>query len=145
MKNGLYKDFMECFREQKYRTSRYGLNVSAQPLPNYMIVMREYAKSKDNNYNGFGAMIFTFASFNGGHVPLPFTKKWCTTNLKWGVYCKLNNIEICDDTELKRLIVYWDNQGWIDPYLLSREERVFIKNMFEIERLSMINIMNEID
>lgn len=148
MKNGLYKDFMECFREQKYGTSSWGLDVSAQPLPNYMIAMREYAKSKNNQYNDFGAMIFTFASFNwvnGGHVPLPFTKKWCTTNLKWGVYCKLNNIEICDDTELKRLIVYWDNQGWIDPYLLSREERVFIKNMFEIERLSMINIMNEID
>ena len=107
LKNSLYKDFMECFREQKYSTSSWGLDVSAQPLPNYMIAMREYAKSKNNQYNDFGAMIFTFASFNwvnGGHVPLPFTKKWCTTNLKWGVYCKLNNIEICDDTELKRLI-----------------------------------------
>ena len=148
MKNGLYKDFMECFRKQKYGMYGHEIDIPTQPLPNYKIAIREYANSKRNSYSGFGAMIFTFASFNwvnGGHVPLPFTKKWCTTNLKWGVYCKLNNIEICDDAELKRLIVYWDNQGWIDPYRLSREERIFIKNMFEIERLSMVNIINEID
>ena len=139
---------MECFREQRYHTSSWGLDVSAQPLPNYMIVMREYVKSKYNNYSGFGVMVFTFASFNwvnGGGVPLPFTKKWCTVNLKWGIYCRINSLEICDDDELKRLIIYWNNQGWIDPYLLSREERVFIKNTFGIDRLSAIDIISEID
>ena len=145
--NGIYKEFMECFREQKYQGG-FGIDAPSQLLPNYMNCMREYAKSKKNSYENFGTMIFTFASFNwvnGGNVPLPFTRKWCTINLKWAIYCKINNLDIGDDNEIKRVVVFWNDKGWIDPYLLSRKERVFIRSTFHIDVINGINIITEID
>lgn len=145
--NGVYKEFMECFRKQEYRILGSGLEIS-QSLPNYMITMREYAQSLGNSYKDFGAMVFTFASFNwvnGGQVPISFTRKWCTFNLKWGVYCRLNNLKICDNDELRRLAIYYNNQNWLDPYFLSREERVFIRDTFGMDIINGINIITEID
>lgn len=136
--NCLYKDFMDNFRAQRHSVrgdySAYQSYGDKWPtLPNYKEVMRGYSSSKNNDYKRFGAMILTFASFNwvnGGCVPIDFTRKWCTVGVKWSLHCRRYGIEMCDDTEFKRLLMHWDSNNWIDPYLLSKEERLTLKNAF---------------
>jgi hypothetical protein len=148
--NGLYKDFMDNFRAQRHSVrgdcsayQSYGDKWST--LTNYKDVMRGYSSSKSNNYKNFGAMILTFASFNwanGGCVPIDFTRKWCTVGVKWGLYCINKGINIGGDNnyEFKRLLSYWNGMSWIDPYLLSKDERTMLKNMFGIMRINEVYI-----
>lgn len=136
--NGLYKDFMDNFRAQRHSVpsdySAYQSYGDEWPtLPNYKEIMRGYFNSKNNMFKNFGAMIFTVASFNwvsGRCVPIGFTRKWCTVCLKWSLHCRCYGIETCSDDGLKRLISYWNDHDWIDPYLLSKEERLILKNDF---------------
>jgi hypothetical protein len=141
--NGLYKDFMECFREQKYWNSTCCLpKESFVFLPNYIKLIRKNYKSLQK-YERHGAMALTFVSFNwvnGGCVPLDFTRKWCTVNAKWGLYCISNDIGIGREDEFKRLITYWNGKNWIDPYLLSQDEKTILKYRFNTEEINGIYI-----
>lgn len=143
--NGLYKDFMECFRAQKYWYSSCCMpKENIAPLVNYVDAIREHVKNVVT-YHEYGALILTFISFNwanGGFIPMEFTRKWCTVGVKWGLYCINKGINIGKDNnyEFKRLLSYWNGKSWIDPYLLSKDERTMLKNMFGIMRINEIYI-----
>ena len=143
--NGLYKDFMECFRSQTYYNGRFTATFPREAIPNYISVMKNY-NNHASSYAEYGAMVLTFASFNWCNdietkPPLEFTRRWCTVGAKWGLYCRANNIEICDDEELSRLIRYWnEDKSWIDPYMLSYEELDVLKYDFAVTNIAGINI-----
>ena len=125
--NGLYEEFMECFRKQAYYPIHYG---------NYLI--RNFPQSiRDrwgNGYhNEFGAMIMTFDSFTwvigGSKIPREFTNKWCTVGLKWGLYCIEHKLEICAIKRFIELFHYWNGNGWIVQDMLNESENKTIEDL----------------
>jgi hypothetical protein len=136
--NNLYKDFMDCFRSQTYYNGRFTVILPREAIPNYISVMKNY-NGHASSYAEYGAMVLTFATFNWCNdietkPPLEFTRRWCTVGVKWGLYCRANNIEICRDEELSRLIRYWnEDKKWIDPYMLDSNELQTLKNDFNVE------------
>ena len=127
-KNGEYDNFMKCFRKQ----ANTPYHVVDSRIPNYIQIMMEDSKNGTGKeyYNEFGAMHLTFRSFEwvGVGAP-PFTRHWCTLSLKWALYCIRNNISICSDNRLRRLINYWDGNGWIDIAKLSFEDKIVVKQL----------------
>ena len=139
--NNLYADFMECFRTQKYEWS-HEIFIN-ELVPNFIRIMKNYAASGRSGYEEFGAMIITFGAFNwanGNSIPISFTRRWCTTCLKWGLYCFERKIKICQLHKLQFLMKYWNSNSWIDPYMLDTKEMTFIKERFAIRRVCEVDI-----
>ena len=131
-KNGEYENFMQCFRKQ----ANTPYHVIYSRIPNYIQIMMKDSKNGIGKeyYNEFGAMHLIFRSFSwarcdGGSNAPSFTKHWCTFGLKWALYCIRNNISICSDDRLRRLIDYWDSNGWIDIAKLSFEDKIVVKQL----------------
>ena len=129
-KNREYENFMQCFRKQ----ANTPYHVVDSRIPNYIQIMMEDSKNGTGKeyYNEFGAMHLIFRSFswaNGGSHVTSFTKHWCTFGLRWALYCIRNNISICSDNRLRRLIDYWDSNGWIDMAKLSFEDKIVVKQL----------------
>lgn len=125
--NGLYAEFMECFRKQAYHPIYEG---------DYLI--RNFPQSiKErwgiSGHREFGAMVMTFDSFHwvlgSKEVPREFTNKWCTVGLKWGLYCIEHNLEICTMKRFVQLFYYWDGNGWIVHDMLSESENKIIVDL----------------
>ena len=125
--NGLYNEFMECFKNQKYGSMH---SLEGEHRPNYIKVMRkdDYAMY---TYEEFNAMVFTFASFTwvkfDCNIPYEFTIKWCTVGFKWGLYCLKHNIEICSLSRFLYLYRYWDGEKWLDYSLITDEEKQILE------------------
>lgn len=130
--NNLYKEFMECFQNQKFYRIHYGIWNDFRP--NYIKVMKQYCL-KNDNYREFGAMVLTFSSFKWVDVkrifPTEFTKKWCTAGFKWGLYCIEHNIEICTLKRFIELVNYWEGEDWIEKSMLTEHEIAMFKSIEE--------------
>lgn len=127
--NGIYTKFIECFEKQKFAPIYYH---EKNPF-----IRHDFIKEVKNNkkeYAQYGALKLAFASFtwvnDQQHVPISFTKYWCTfIGVKWGIYCIKHDLSICDMYELSRLLRYWDSKTWIDRAMLSFEEKIILNQI----------------
>ena len=126
--NGLYAEFMECFRKQAYvplHTEEY------QFIRNFPQSIKK--RWGVGGHSEFGAMVMTFDSFTwvigGREIPREFTDKWCTVGFKWGLYCIEHNLEICTIRRFIELMDYWNRNGWIDKLMLSENELKLIEKL----------------
>ncbi len=132
--NGLYADYVYNFfhnNEVKYK------DVTHQ-FEDYKEIMRE--RSKNGSYKHFieefKSMFLTFASFTWARhnnysclIDIEFTKKWCSVNIKWALYCLKHRFEICSETRFARLLRYYKDQHWLSGKILTKEEIKLINEL----------------
>ena len=126
--NGLYEEFMECFRKQAYFPLHTEKCKFIRNFP--QSIKKRWGRSE---HREFGAMVMTFDSFTwvigGTAIPREFTSKWCTVGFKWGLYCIEHKLEICTMRRFVELVDFWNRNGWINKLMLSENELKLIEEL----------------
>ena len=125
--NGLYEEYIFNYSSNP-KTKHTDMKISR--FHNFKEIMRK--RWEKSSYQRYGSMYLVLEPFNWGEGFSKEThqlQKWASTVIKWALFCKKNNLVICDDKELIRLIRYYDTTRWLSPLFLSPSDISEIKEI----------------
>lgn len=118
--NGLYEEYMFNYSSNP-KTKHTDMEISR--FHNFKEVMRK--RWEKSSYQSYGSMYLVLEPFNwaeGFSKESHQLQKWASTVIKWALFCKENNLTICGDKELRRLIKYYDTARWLSQEFLSTND-----------------------